>query len=297
MTNQVELRGIGVVNATPLTANGKLNENEYIRHVQWLADAGVGFIQPHAAVGQGVLSSDEEYRRVLELTVKSVGDRVLVTAYAGRAGTDETIEAAQIAAETGAHAAFIIQPWYSKPDEEGLYQHFRSVASAVDIPLIIYNNPQRTGLSIPVHLIRRLVDEFDNFIALKQTDLSAVVDSFAALSDRISVSPYGDAELLWGLAMGATWSISYSANVIAPQWVKVFDTWMSGDLAGARELFYKYLPLVRATHLEPIPGPIKYMLNKTGWDFGPSRLPIHEVSAEHAQHIDRLIEMLHESQG
>jgi 4-hydroxy-tetrahydrodipicolinate synthase len=289
MARPVELRGIGVVNATPLTPDGKLNVPEYRRHVRWLIDNGVGFLHPHAATGQGPLSTMNEYRQVLEITVEEANGQALVAAYSGRASTEETIDATRVAKEAGADATFIIQPWYSRPDDRGLYLHYKAVAEAVDIPIVIYNNPNRAGLSIPISVIQRLANDTKSIIGLKQSDLSAVVDSFGALRDVISVSPYGDAEILWGLAMGAKWSISYAANVIPAPMVRLFDAWTMGNLAEARRIFYRYLPLIRATHFEPLPSVIKYMLNSTGWSFGRPRLPIAEVSEATARVVDGLL--------
>lgn len=289
MAQGIELRGIGVVNATPLTPSGDLDEEEYRRHIRWLIAHGVGFLQPHAATGQGALSSEDEYRSLLEITVAEARGKALVTAYSGRASTSETIKATQTAKDAGADAVFVIQPWYSRPEMRGLYMHFKTVADAVDIPIVIYNNPNRTGLSIPVDLIRRLTDACPNIVGLKQTDLAAVIDSYGTLRHRISVSPYGDAEILWGLAQGATWSVSYAANVIPAQMVQIFEAWRTGDQERARTLFYAYLPLIRATHYEPLPAAIKYMLNRMGWTFGAPRLPVAEVSAETARKIDSVL--------
>lgn len=163
MNARFEIRGIGVVNATPLTAADRLHEAEFRRHVRWMLDAGVRFLQPAAATGQGLQLDEAEWRRVLELSVEEAKGRALVTAYTGRASTAETIRLTRLARDLGADCAYLIQPFFTRPNADGLYHHYKMVAEAVpDFPLIFYNNPDRAGVPIPLEVMDRLVTEHPN---------------------------------------------------------------------------------------------------------------------------------------
>jgi len=289
----LKIKGIGAVNATPLTQKNQLNEEEYRRHIRWLADKGIGFLQPVAATGQAMQTTEEEYRRILEITVDELKGKVLITAYAGRPGTDDTIRLARLARDIGCDAAYIIQPFFTRPDAEGLYQHYRAVAEAVPgFPLVFYNNPARAGVEIPQEVMVRLVSEFENFVGLKQSNLEAVADNFHALSQKITVWPKSEKEILTGLAMGSPGILTFAGNIVPAELVEIVRTWERGEIQRAREIFFRLLPLINIIHIEPVPGPIKYMLNKMGWDFGPSRLPIHPVSPKNAEKIDSVMQKL-----
>ncbi|MGH2498626.1 MAG: dihydrodipicolinate synthase family protein [Candidatus Limnocylindria bacterium] len=284
-----DLRGVGVVNATPTRADGSIDEAEYRRHVRWLADAGVAFIQPAAATGQALTLTEAEHRQILEWSVDEVGDRVAVTAYSGRDGTAETVRLTKMAKEIGCAYAYIIQPYFSRPDHEGLLRHYATVAESVDMPIVIYNNPDRAGVPVPISVMARLSERYDNIVGLKQSDLNAFADSVRALSPRMHVMPKSEKEALFGLALGSRAILGFSGNVIPSELVEIHRRWEAGDLAGAREVYLRFLPLMNAVHIEPVPGAVKWMLNAMGWSFGAPRLPGHELSDAHAREVDELL--------
>ena len=287
----LKINGIGCVNATPLTADNKINEKEYRRHISWLADCGIGFIQPAAATGQAMQTSEEEYKRLLEISVDELKGRgVLVTAYAGRPGTEDTIRLCRIAQEAGADAAYLIQPFFTRPDKEGVYLHYKAVAEALpDFPLVFYNNSDRAGIDLPLDVMKRLVAEHKNFVGLKQADLNQVMDSFAALNDKITCWPKSEKEILFGMALGAPGVLTFAANVVPAELVDILNSWKRGDFDHAREVYYSILPIMNLIHCEAVPGPIKYMLNRMGWDFGDPRLPIHNPNEANKARIDEAL--------
>jgi 4-hydroxy-tetrahydrodipicolinate synthase len=287
--SRFELRGVGCVNATPTRPDGTVNESEYRRHIRWLADSGVTFLQPAAATGQALTLSESEVAQILEWSVDEVGDRVAITAYSGRDATSDTIRLTKLAKKIGCACAFIIQPYFSRPDPEGLFRHYASVAEAVDLPIVIYNNPDRAGVPIPVSVMERLVERYDNIVGLKQSDLNAFADSYRALSSRIHVFPKSEKEMLFGFALGSRAILTFGANVIPSELAEVHRRWEAGDLAGARELHLRFLPLMNAIHVEPVPGAVKWMLNAMGWSFGVPRLPGHELSDAHAQEVREIL--------
>ena len=290
----MKINGIGCVNATPLTKDNKVNEKEYRRHISWLADSGVGFIQPSAATGQAMQTCEAEYKRILEISVDELKGRgVLVTAYAGRPGTEDTIRMCKIAQEVGCDAAYLIQPFFTRPDKEGIYLHYKAVAEAVpDFPLVFYNNADRAGIDLPLDVMVRLVSEHKNFVGLKQSDLNQVMDSFASLQDKITVWPKSEKEILIGLALKAPGVLTFAANVVPAELVDIVKSWQAGDLQHARDVYFSILPIINLIHCESVPGPIKYMLNRMGWDFGQPRLPIHMPSEANVARIDAALKKL-----
>jgi len=290
----LKITGIGAVNATPLTKDNKVNEKEYRRHISWLADCGLGFIQPSAATGQAMQTTEEEYKHILEISVDELkGRNVLVTAYAGRPGTDDTIRMCKIARDVGCHAAYLIQPFFTRPDKEGVYQHYKAVAEALpDFPLVFYNNPDRAGIDLPIDIMDRLANEFKNFIGLKQADLNQVMDSYARLQDRITVWPKSEKELIIGLAYNSPGILTFAANVVPAELVDIMKSWQAGNFDHARKVFFDILPIMNLIHIEAVPGPIKYMLNRMGWDFGGCRLPIHMPSDASKEKIDAALKKL-----
>lgn len=283
------LHGVGCVNATPLTADGEIDEAEYRRHIRFLADSGITFLQPAAATGQALETSETELRQLIEWTVDEVGDRVQVTAYTGRDSTAETIRLTRMAADAGAHAAYLIQPYFSRPDAEGLFRHYAAVAEAVELPLVFYNNPDRAGVQLPDHVMSRLAQRYPHFVGLKQADLLLFADSYRTLSQHLHVMPKSEKEMLFGFAMGSDAVLTFAANIVPAELVAVHRSFEAGDIGAARAGFLKVLGLMNAIHLEPVPGAVKHMLNRMGWSFGEPRLPSHPLSEENSQRVERVL--------
>ncbi len=286
------LDGIGVINATPFTRDNKINEVEYRRHVRWMVEKGVRYITPAAGTGQGLQVSLEEHRQLLEWAIQEAKGKAYIMGYTGRSSTAETIELTRMAKEIGVDAVYIIQPFWSGTDKEGIYLHFKALAESVDIPIVMYNNPARAGIDFPLDIMERLVTEFENIIGLKQTVLNAFVDSIGLLGNRIQVIPKAEKELLMALALGASGVMTFLANIVPEQTVQMYNLFTQGKVNAARELYLKYLPLINALHFEPIPAALVYVLNRLGWDFGNPRLPIHPVFPENAKRIDAILKEL-----
>ena len=286
------LHGVGVVNATPLTPSGEVDEQEYRRHLRFLADSGIGYLQPAAATGQALATSESELSRILEWSLDEVGDQMAITAYTGRDSTEETIRLTRLAADIGVHCAFLIQPYFSRPDAEGLYRHYAAVAESVDIPLVFYNNPDRAGVPIPIPVMERLANDYENFVGLKQADLLAFADSYQVLSNRIQVMPKSEKEMMFGFSLGSTAVLTFAGNIVPAELVEIHRNFAEGNLEAARKLYLDVLPLFNAIHVEPVPGAVKHMLNRMGWDFGVPRLPGHELSAGSARAVDDVLAAL-----
>lgn len=281
------VRGVGVVVATPIDDAGNVVEEEYRRHLRWLIDSGVGYVQPSAATGQVMQTGDAEYVRLLEIAVEEcAGTQTLVTAYPGRADTAHTIELSKKARDIGADCSFLVQPLFTKPDAAGLLAHYASVIEATpELPVVLYNNPDRTSVQLPLDVIEKLTDEHESVIGLKQADPAQLVESFRRLGKRIPVWSRGEFDLLTVLALGGPGSISFSGNIIAPELVQVYELWNKDELTKARELFYTCLPVIQACHWAPIPAAIKHMMTLRGWAVGAPRMPVMPVSDDLAARL------------
>ncbi|WP_158295492.1 dihydrodipicolinate synthase family protein [Crenalkalicoccus roseus] len=287
-----EVGGIGAVNPTPYNPDGSINENEYRRHIRWLVDCGVRFLQPAAATGQSMQTTRDEYRRLLEMTVEEVGSRAFVTAYAGRPDPRETIDLINIAQDVGAHSAFLIQPFFSLPDQEGLYRYYKMVAQNTELPLVFYNNPSRTGINLSIDVMDRITDECPNYVGLKQSDIEQYPASVRRLGSKIKVMPKSEHHILFGLTLGAPGVLTFAASIIPNKVVKILSAWQDGDLETARRTYLEWLPLFDAIHIEPVPNAVHYMLNRMGWCFGQPRVPGHEPSEANKRKLDEILNSL-----
>lgn len=284
-----EVGGIGAVNPTPYKRDGTIDEAEYRRHIRWLADNGVRFLQPSAATGQSMQTTREEYKRLLEISVDEVGERVFITAYAGRPDPRDTIDMINVAAEAGAHAAFLIQPFFSTPDAEGVYLHYKTVASHTDLPLVFYNNPARAGIDLTVDVMDRLTDECPAFVALKQSDIDWFPEAMRRLGPKIEVMPKSEHQILFGLAFGSPGVLTFAANIIPDRLVAILTAWQAGDQETARRIYLECLPLFDIIHIEPVPNAVFYMLDRMGWKFGKPRIPGHPLMPENHAKVDAVL--------
>ena len=287
-----EVGGIGAVNPTPQNADGSVNEEEYRRHISWLTDNGIRFIQPAAATGQSMQTTREEYRRLLEISVEEIGDRAFVTAYAGRPDPRDTIEMVQIAEDAGAHSAFLIQPFFSTPDQEGLYLYYKAVAEGTKLPLVFYNNPARAGINLGVDAMDRVTDEVPNYVGLKQSNIDEFPEAIRRLSGKIKVMPKSEHHILFGFAFGSPGVLTFAANIVPDRLVAIQTAWENGDHVKAKDIYLECLPLFDIIHIEPVPNAVFYMLNRMGWNFGTPRIPGHELSEEHKQRVDEVLRSL-----
>jgi 4-hydroxy-tetrahydrodipicolinate synthase len=289
---EYQVGGIGCVNATPQNPDGTINEREYRAHVRWLADNGIRFIQPAAATGQSMQTSRAEYRRLLEVSVDEIGDRAYVTAYAGRPDPRETAEMVKIAEDSGAHSAFLIQPFFSTPDQEGLFLYYRDVAERTSLPLVFYNNPARAGINLSVDVMDRVTDIVPNYVGLKQSNIDEFPESVRRLGTKIKVMPKSEHHILFGYAFGSPGVLTFAANIIPDRIVAIHEAWAGGDQLRARDIYLECLPLFDIIHIEPVPNAVFYMLNRMGWDFGTPRIPGHDLSEVHKPKIDAVLRSL-----
>lgn len=260
--------------------NGAVDEKCFQDFIEWQISEGSHGIVPVGTTGESPTLSHDEHKRLIELAVEAADGRVPVVAGTGSNNTAEAIDYTKHAAEAGADAALVVVPYYNKPTQEGLYQHFKAVAECADIPNIVYNVPARTVADVSVETLGRLAKDVSNIVGVK--DATAKVERVtqqraACGKDFIQLSGE-DGSALGFNAHGGVGCISVTANV-APRLCSEFqDACTAGDYEKARGIQDRLMPLHEALFVETSPGPVKYAVEVLGKASAHIRLPLVAVS-------------------
>ena len=285
--------GTGTALVTPFRRDGSLDEATMRTLVKRQIDAGIDFLVPCGTTGESPTLSEEEHRRVVEITVEMAKGKVPVLAGAGGYNTCEVIERARELARLDASGILSVTPYYNKPTQEGLYQHFKAIAEAVDLPMIVYSVQGRTGVNIEPTTVARLA-QIPNIVGIKEasgnvgqmaTILNCVPEEFLVLSGD-------DALTLPLLAIGGRGVISVAANEIPAEMTRLTQLALGGDFAGARELHRRYHALMEINFVESNPIPVKAAMAEMGLLEACWRLPLVAPKAENRAKIHGVLESL-----
>ncbi len=265
--------------ATPMHANGKIDESAMASFVEWQIAQGTHGLVPVGTTGESPTLTHDEHRRVVEITIEAASGRVPVIAGAGSNCTAEAIELAQHAKDAGADAVLVVTPYYNKPTQEGLYLHFTAIADAVDIPIIIYNIPPRCVVDMSVGTMARLA-EHRNIVGVKDATASLVrpLHTSAACGDAFVQLSGEDHTALAFLASGGQGCISVTANIAPAQCSAMHAAWAEGRVAEAMAIQRRLLPVHDAMFAESSPGPVKYAQSLLGYGTGHCRLPLAPIA-------------------
>jgi 4-hydroxy-tetrahydrodipicolinate synthase len=259
--------------------NGSLDEQALERLLDFQLAGRTAGIIPCATTGEGPTVSPEEFRRILELTLRKAKGKALVLAYTGTNDTLSTIAKTQLAEKMGADGALIVTPYYNKPTQEGLFQHFKAVAKATKLPIMLYNVPSRTGVSLDPATVARLA-EIENIVAIKEASgsLDQATQIVALCGPDFAVFSGEDALTLPLLAVGARGVVSVVANVAPKDTAKMVASFLEGKVDEARKIHLKQFPLIKALFAETSPGPVKCALNQMGLCHADLRMPLVDVT-------------------
>jgi 4-hydroxy-tetrahydrodipicolinate synthase len=255
--------------------NGALDEQAFVRLVDWQIEQGAGALVPCGTTGESATLSHDEHRRVVALCVEAARGRAPVIAGAGSNSTAEAIELTRHAKSVGAAAVLSVTPYYNKPSQEGLYAHFRAIAEAVDLPILLYNIPGRSIVDMSIETMGRLA-RLPNIVGLKDAvdELGRVpLQQQACGPDFIQLSG-DDANAIGFNAIGGRGCISVTANVAPGLCAEMQQASLSGDYARARAINDRLAKLHIALFAEPSPGPVKYAASLLGRCTEDVRLPI-----------------------
>lgn len=281
------LHGSIVALVTPFNNDGSINEAALRKLIEYHIEKGTNGILPCGTTGESPTLNHIEHKRVVELCIEAANGRVPIIAGTGSNSTEEAIDLTKHAKLAGADAALIVTPYYNKPMQEGLYQHFKTIADTVDIPIILYNIVGRTARNIDSETVARLAHDCKNIIGVKEASGSLEqMQTVKSMCPKDFLLFSGDDTLtLPLLSIGGIGVISVVANIVPELVVDLIDTFNKGDIKKAQEINYKLLPLTQAMFIETNPGPIKKAMELLGLCSGKMRLPMSEVSKENTEKI------------
>jgi 4-hydroxy-tetrahydrodipicolinate synthase len=265
---------------------GKFDEKRYAELIEWHIAQGTQGIIPCGSTGEAATLDYSDHFRVMEVAIDTVNKRIPVLAGTGANSTDEAIIITKKAKELGADGALIVTPYYNKPTQEGLYLHFRAIAQAVDIPIVLYNVPGRTAVNMLPSTVARLL-EFKNIVGLKEAtgDMRQASDLVRLCGDRLILLSGDDFTTFPMLALGGVGVISVTANIVPKDFADMCSAWAKGDIAKARQLHYKLEPLNGAMFIETNPIPVKTALAMMGKIEEEFRLPLCPMSAANREKL------------
>lgn len=258
--------------------NGRVDDAAFARQIKAQVDAGVTGIVPVGTTGESPTLSHEEHRHVIEAAVAIArGTGIQVVAGTGSNSTAEAIELTAHAKATGADAALLVNPYYNKPTQEGLFRHFAAIAREVDIPIVLYNIPGRTNITMAVGTMKRLAGEYKNIVAVK--DAAGNLDlTSEAVGAGLTVLSGDDSLTLPMMAVGARGVVSVASNIVPEMVVSLVKSAAAGDFTAARAGHHRLFALCRALFIETNPIPIKAAMQMLDRDSGELRLPLCEIS-------------------
>ena len=285
--------GTGTALVTPFQSDGALDEKALQGLIRRQIDTGIDFLVPCGTTGESPTLTHEEHLRVVEIAVKLAKGRIPVLAGAGGYNTSEVISLARELAEIGADGILSVTPYYNKPTQEGLYQHFRAIAEAMPLPIILYSVQGRTGVNIEPATVKRLA-AIENIVGIKEA--SGNISQMAAILNTVPegfiVLSGDDAITLPLIALGGRGVISVVSNEIPAEMTQLTRLALQGDFAGAREIHRRYHPLMEINFVESNPIPVKAALAEMDLLEPVWRLPLVPPKAENLTRIRAVLESL-----
>lgn len=285
--------GTGTALVTPFRTDGALDEKALRKLIHRQIEEGIDFLVPCGTTGESPTLTDEEHLRVVEISVELASGKVAVLAGAGGYNTAEVIALGREIARLGADGILCVTPYYNKPTQEGLYQHYRAIAEAVTLPIVLYSVQGRTGVNIEPVTVKRLA-QIENIVGIKEasgnvsqmaTILNAVPDDFIVLSGD-------DAITLPLMALGGRGVISVVSNEIPAEMSQLTRAALEGDFPRAREIHRRFYPLMEVNFVESNPIPVKAALAEMGLLEAVWRLPLVPPRAENQTRIRAVLESL-----
>ncbi|MDY6972207.1 MAG: 4-hydroxy-tetrahydrodipicolinate synthase [Thermodesulfobacteriota bacterium] len=279
------LKGSIVAIVTPFK-EGKVDEEAYRQLIEFQIENGTSAIVPCGTTGESATLDIEEHNKVIDIAVEAVNKRVPVIAGTGGNSTSEAIELTEHARKAGADATLQVTPYYNKPTQEGLYQHFRAICEAVPLPQVLYNVPSRTSVNMLPETVARLA-ELSQVVAIKEAsgNLGQMAEVIRLAGDKIILLSGDDNLTLPVLSIGGKGVISVVANIVPGDTSDMVRAWEVGDVNTARKLFFKLLPLCQAMFYETNPVPVKVSLALMGKIREELRLPLVPMAPSN---LDRL---------
>ena len=277
----MELMGCGTALVTPFRRDGSVDEPALHALVNWQIESGISFLVPCGTTGEASTLSENEWLRVVELVVGTAGGRVPVFAGCTHNATHEAVaRARKLSRLHGLTGVLTANPYYNRPGQEGQYQHFRAVAEAAELPVLLYNIPARTGVNLEPATVRRLA-EIDNIIGIKESsgNIAQITELLTTVPRSFKVLAGDDSMALPVIALGGAGLISVASNAIPAQMASMVGAALDNDWPGARRINRQFFRLMQAHFWEASPAPVKAVLAMLGHGEDVLRLPMVPVTA------------------
>jgi 4-hydroxy-tetrahydrodipicolinate synthase len=282
-------KGALVAIVTPFK-NGQIDEEALRELIEFQIVNGTDGIVPCGTTGESATLSHEEHDRVIEMTINAVKKRVPVIAGTGSNSTAEALRLTAHAYKAGADAALIVCPYYNRPTQDGLYQHFKTIAEKVPIPIMPYNIPSRTGVNLMPEMVAKL-SKIKNIVGIKEASgsIKQMSDVISLCGDNFSVLSGDDIFTLPLLAMGGAGIISVVSNVVPLDMAGLVDAFAAGDIARAKKLHHKMSALIEALFIEVNPVPVKAALALMGKIKYEYRLPLCKMAEANFEKLKKVM--------
>jgi len=273
---------------------GKLDADAFRSHIEDQIAGGITGVVPVGTTGESPTLDYDEHNEVIRTAIEAAAGRCLVVAGTGSNATSEAIALTAEAEKLGADAALLVAPYYNKPSQEGIYRHFRAIAEAVKIPLVLYSIPGRCGVEIAVETVARLAKDCPNIRTIKESggSVERVSQLRAALDHDFEILSGDDSLTLPFLSVGAVGVISVASNLFPAEISEMVRLWLDGDTSGAQAVHRRFYDLFKDLFIEPNPVPAKYGLSLRGKMSSEVRLPLCEMSEANAARVRKTLEAL-----
>jgi 4-hydroxy-tetrahydrodipicolinate synthase len=287
---KIQLKGIITPIITPYKTNGDLDLKKLRSHIRFLIENGVHGIFALGTAGEFALLSKEERTKVLKTTVDEVNGKVPVLAGVSDPGTRNVIANGKTATDIGVDVIVVTTPYYFHTTEEGLYSHFSTITSKLDIPVVIYNIPSFTGHFISVNLAKRL-SEIKNIIAMKYTasDFASFVELVQVVGSKISMLIGSDTLIYSALNIGASGAVVGGSNVFPEQFVRIYDLFQKKDYETSKQVQLGLLPFINVMHIGTFPSALKEALRILGFNMGSVRKPLMPLTKKESNLVRRAL--------
>lgn len=282
-------KGAGVAIVTPMKANGEVDFEQFRKLIEFQIENGTDAIIVCGTTGEASTLTHEEHLDTIKYCVEVVAGRIPVIAGTGSNCTETAVYLSKEAEQYGVDGLLVVSPYYNKATQNGLYSHFKKIAEAVKVPVILYNVPGRTGCNILPETIVRLCRDVDNIVGVKEASSNIQqIARLAALADgKVDIYSGNDDQIVPVLSLGGMGVISVLSNVAPRQTHEICQKFFDGDLGGSRRMQLEALDLCSALFCEVNPIPVKKALNLMGMGAGPLRMPLTEMEEANVEKLEK----------
>ena len=288
MVKKEIFRGTATALITPFR-DGEIDYDCLRRLIDIQISAGIDALVIGGTTAEAATLTDEERYRLFEFSAERIDKKTKLIFGTGTNDTRVAIKHSKFAERVGCDGLLLVTPYYNKGTEGGIEKHYLSIAESVDLPTLLYNVPSRTGVNLGFNLISRLADH-PNIVGIKEaSDSTDRLVTLAAISDKIALYSGNDSQVLPALALGGLGVISVISNLLPSETKDMTDAYFSGNLARAREIQFRLLPIIQAMFMETNPSPIKYAMSLRGLCSPELRLPLSEPRESTKKEIERLM--------